>query len=226
MKQSLIHRPVVVLGELLDLLGGNWLDVLVQLVGANSLDQVLDGALDLVVLALEFLGLFSDPDLLHFDEVVQGEGLGVLGQVDEHGLGEGLQVVLNSVFHDVVDVDDQLLELGESLVDVVQVAIDVHGGPGKGHHTWSEFVLQVLKMWDQKTLGVWSDLVDDSVVLSKDKLKLVVVVLEFVFLQENDLGALWDVNTNSGKTLGLSDESKDLRVKVDVQLVVLWMSDY
>jgi len=225
-EQSLIHRPVVVLGQLLDLLSRDWLNVLVQLVGANGLDQVVDGSFDLVVLALELLGLLSDPDLLHFDEVVEGEGLGVLWQVDEHSLGEGLQVVLNSVLHDVIDVDDQLLELGKSLVDVVQVSINVHGGPGEGDHTWSEFVLQVLKMGNQKTLGVWSDLVHDSVVLSQDELQFVVVVLELVLLEKNDLGTLWDVNSNSGKTLGLSDESKDLRVKVDVQLVVLWMSDY
>jgi len=31
-EQSLIHRPVVVLGQLLDFLGRDWLDVLVQLV--------------------------------------------------------------------------------------------------------------------------------------------------------------------------------------------------
>jgi len=226
MEQSLIHGPVVVLGELLDLFGRDWLNVLVQLVRANGLDQVIDGSLDLVVLTHELLGLFFDPDLLHFDEVVEGEGLGVLWQVDKNGLGEGLQVVFNSVLHDVVDVDDQLLELGKSLMDMVQVSINVHGSPGECDHTWSEFVLQVLKMWDQKTLGVWSDLVHDSVVLSQDKLKLVVVVLELVFLEKHNLGTLWDVNTNSRQALGLSNKGKDLRVKVDVQFVVLWMSDY
>jgi hypothetical protein len=226
MEQSLIHGPVVVLGELLDLFGRDWLNVLVQLVRANGLDQVIDGSLDLVVLTHELLGLFFNPDLLHFDEVVEGKGLGVLWQVDKNGLGEGLQVVFNSVLHDVVDVDDQLLELGKSLMDVVQVSINVHGSPGEGDHTWSEFVLQVLKMWDQKTLSVWSDLVHDPVVLSQDKLKLVVVVLELVFLEKHNLGTLWDVNTNSRQALGLSNKGKDLRVKVDVQFVVLWMSDY
>lgn len=70
MEQCLIHRPVVVLGKLLDLLGGDGFYVLVQLVGADGLDQVLDGAFDLVVLGLELLRLLLDPDFLHLDKVV------------------------------------------------------------------------------------------------------------------------------------------------------------
>jgi hypothetical protein len=57
-------------------------------------------------------------------------------------------------------------------------------------------------------------------------LKLIVVHLELVFLEKDDLGALWNVNTNSRKAFSFSDKSKDLRVKVDVKFVVLWMSDY
>jgi hypothetical protein len=63
---------------------------------------------------------------LHFDELIKSEGLGILWQVDQYGLGQALQVILNTVLHDVVDVDDQLFELGKSLMDMVQVAIDVH----------------------------------------------------------------------------------------------------
>jgi hypothetical protein len=44
-------------------------------------------------------------------------------------------------------------------------------------------------------------------------------------LEEDNLGTLWDINSDSGEALGFSDESKDLRVEVDVELVVLWMSD-
>jgi hypothetical protein len=81
-------------------------------------------------------------------------------------------------------------------------------------------------VWNEKTLGVWSDLVDDSVVFSQYKLKLIVVHFELVFLEKDNLGALWDFNSNSGQALSFSDESKDFRVEVDVELVVLWMSDY
>lgn len=80
-------------------------------------------------------------------------------------------------------------------------------------------------MWHEERLGVWSNLVDDSVVFSEDKLELVVVHLELVFLQKNNLGALWDINTDSSEALGFSNKGKDLRVKVDIKLVVLWMTD-
>jgi len=80
-------------------------------------------------------------------------------------------------------------------------------------------------MWYEERLGVWSNLVDDSVVFSEDKLELVVVHLELIFLQKNNLGALWDINTDSSEALGFSNKGKDLRVKVDIKLVVLWMTD-
>jgi hypothetical protein len=52
--------------------------------------------------------------------------LSILRQVNENGLGERLKIVLNTVLHDVVDVNDQLLQLGETLVDVMEIAINVH----------------------------------------------------------------------------------------------------
>ena len=65
-------------------------------------------------------------------------------------------------------------------------------------------------MWHKKTLCVWSDLVYDSIVLSENKLKLVVVHLELIFLEKDDFGTLRNINSDSGETLGLSDEGKDL----------------
>jgi spore maturation protein CgeB len=109
---------------------------------------------------------------------------------------------------------------------MMEISINVHGGPGEGNHTWSKFVLEILKMWDKKRFSVWSDFVYDSIVFLEDELKLVVVHLKLVFLEENNFGALWDVDSNSRKTFGFSDESKDLRIEVNVKFVVLWMSNY
>ena len=81
-------------------------------------------------------------------------------------------------------------------------------------------------MWYKKRFGVWSDLVDNSIVFLKDELKLIIVHLELVFLEKDDLGALWNVNTDSRKAFGFSDKSEDFRVEVNVKFVVLWMSDY
>jgi len=197
MEKSLIHGPVVIFGELLNFLSGNWLNMLVKLIGANCLDKILDCTFDLVVLGLEFLGLLFDPLFLHLDECVKGEGLSILREVDKNGLGETLKVVLNSVLHDIVDVDNELLELGKTLMNMMEIAINIHGSPGQSDHTWSEFVLKILKMWHKKRFGVWSDLVDDTVVLSEDELELVVVHLEFIFLQKNDFGSFWNINSDS-----------------------------
>ena len=224
-EKSLIHGPIVVLGELLDLLSRDWLNMLIKLIRADGLNEILNGSLNLVVLGLELLGFLSDPLLLHLDEVIKSVGLSVLWEVDEHSLGETLQIVLNSVLHDIINVNDKLLKLGKTAVNMAQVAINVHGGPGEGHHTWSKLVLKILQVWHEERLSIWSDLVDDSVVFSEDKLKLVVVHLELVFLQKDDLGALWDINTNSSEALGFSNKGKDLRVEVDVKLVVLWVTD-
>jgi hypothetical protein len=81
-------------------------------------------------------------------------------------------------------------------------------------------------VWNKQTLCVWSDLVDDSVILSQDELKLIVVHLELVLLEKDNLCTLWDFNSNSGQALGLSDEGQDFRVEVDIELVVLWVTDY
>ena len=82
-------------------------------------------------------------------------------------------------------------------MDVLKVTIDVHGGPCESDHTWSELVLQIFKMWHKETLSVWSDLVNDPVILSQDELELIVVHLELVFLKEYDLCTFRDVNADS-----------------------------
>jgi len=48
--------------------------MLVKCVGADSLDQILDCLLNLIVLALEFLRLGIDPFGLHFDKVIESVG--------------------------------------------------------------------------------------------------------------------------------------------------------
>jgi hypothetical protein len=223
-EESLIHGPVVVLGQLLDFLSRDRLNMLIELVRADSLDEILYSSLNLEVLRLELLGLFLDPLLLHLDELIKSEGLGILGKVNQDSLGERFEVVLNTVLHDVIDVDDQLFKLGEALMNMVQVTINVHGSPSEGNHTWSKFVLKIFQMRNKKRLSVGSNLVDDPVVLSEDELKLVLVGFELILLQQDDLGGLRDVDgANSGKALGFSDESHNLRVKVDVELVVLRM---
>ena len=86
--------------------------MLIKLVRADCLNQILNCALNLLVFRLQLLGLISNPSLLHLNEIIKSEGLSILRKVYQDGLGKGLQVVLDSVFHDIIDVNDQLLELG------------------------------------------------------------------------------------------------------------------
>lgn len=108
----------------------------------------------------------------------------------------------------------------------MKVAINVHGSPGQGNHAWAELVLKILKVRHEQALGVGPDLVDNSVVLSQDEVKLTVVHLELVFLKKDNFGALRNVDTNTREALGFTNESQDLAVEVDVQLVVVGVSDY
>jgi hypothetical protein len=52
MEQSLIHGPVVIFAELLDLFSRDGLNMLVKLIRANSLDKVLNGSFNFVIFAL------------------------------------------------------------------------------------------------------------------------------------------------------------------------------
>lgn len=81
-------------------------------------------------------------------------------------------------------------------------------------------------MWHEKTLGVWSDFVDDPVVFSQDKVKFTVVHLELFFLKKNNLSRFRDVNANAREALSFTDKCEYLTVKVHIQLVVVRVSDY
>jgi hypothetical protein len=80
-------------------------------------------------------------------------------------------------------------------------------------------------MGNEERLGVGSDFVDDAVVFAEDEVQLTVVVLELFFLQKDDLGGLRNVDSNTGEALSFTDEGKDLSVKVDVESVVVGVTD-
>jgi hypothetical protein len=80
-------------------------------------------------------------------------------------------------------------------------------------------------MRHEERLGVGSDFVDNPVVLPEDESKLVVIHLELLFLKKNNLSTFRDLNTNTAKALGFTDESHDLTVKVHVQLVIVGMTN-
>ena len=80
-------------------------------------------------------------------------------------------------------------------------------------------------MRGKQRASVRSDLVDDTNALTNNVLELVVIVLELLFLEEHDLGRLRNVNPDTSKAFSFTDESKNLAVKVDVELQVLEVPD-
>jgi hypothetical protein len=108
---------------------------------------------------------------------------------------------------------------------VVEEALDVHGGPCKRADTGSQPTLQVINMWGKQRTSIRPDFVDNSYALTNNILELVVVVFELVLLQQYNLSRLRNLDANTCKTLGLSDESEDLTVEVDIQFKILVMTD-
>lgn len=80
-------------------------------------------------------------------------------------------------------------------------------------------------MGNEERLGVGSDLVDDAVVFAEDEVQLTMVVLELLFLEEDDLGRLGDVDSDTGEALSFTDQGQDLSVEVDVETVVIGVAN-
>ena len=56
-------------------------------------------------------------------------------------------------------------------------------------------------------------------------MKFRMVVLEFLFLKEDNLSTLRNVNSNTGQALSFTNESKDLRVEVNIKLVIVGVTN-
>ena len=225
MEKSLIHGPVVVLGESEDIFHWDGMHGGVELVLTDSLEKIFDSTFDFKVLASKLLGSGLNPVFLHVDELGQGEGRASSGQVNQDSLRKGLKIVLDTVLHDIVDVNDQLVQLGKTLVNMLEETFNIHRGPSKTADTRSETSLEIINVRSEKTASVRTNLVDDSNTFSDDVLELVVVVLELGFLEEHKFGRLRDLNANTSKTFGFTDQSENLSVEVDIELQVLVVSD-
>lgn len=119
----------------------------VQGVFQNSVQEVVHGMFDFDVLGDQVLGLDLDEIFLQKHELIESEWFAlILGKRDESDLGDLLKVALDSVFDDVVDVDDQLFESSQTVVHVFEVGVDVHTSPGQSDHSWSQFELQIINM--------------------------------------------------------------------------------
>lgn len=139
-QKGLIQVPEVVSFDPLGFLLKDGLYMRVQGVFEDGVQEIVHCVFDFDILGNQILGLDLDEILLQKHELVESEGFAlILGQRDESDLGNLLEVALDSVFDDVVDVDDQLFESSQTVVHVFQIGVDVHAGPGQSDHSWSQF---------------------------------------------------------------------------------------
>lgn len=108
---------------------------------------------------------------------------------------------------------------------VMKETIDIHGCPSETADTRSQSSLEVIDVGSEETTSVGSDFAHDTNALSYNVLKLVVVVLELLFLEEHNFGTFWDFDSNTRQTFCFTNESEDFTVKVHVELEVLEMAD-
>jgi hypothetical protein len=52
--------------------------MLIKLIRADGLNKILNSTFNFLILGLEFLGLLTDPNFLHFDEIIESESLSIL----------------------------------------------------------------------------------------------------------------------------------------------------
>lgn len=182
-EQSPVQEPeVVALDSLSGLAVHPLRKSLIQRILHDSLEEIVDGPLDLDILAHEKLGLGLDMLLLLLHEGVEAHSPAVLRQLDQDHLKNELEIVLDPVIYDIVDCDDQLFQLVEAELHLLEESVDVHRGPGESDHTRLKFEVEVFNVGAEDVFSDGVDHADDSLVLVFDEIQLVEVGFELFFL--------------------------------------------
>ena len=203
------HARGLLRGLIRELLRGHNFRGGVELVVDDDLHQVVHGVLDLDVLALDGAALLADVRLPHGHEVHDREAL-VRGEVHQQGARPNPEVLLHAALDDVVDIRHELLEALQPLLHVRLVGVDVHERPGQGGHAGAELELHIVEVRPRIPTRPSSARCSPRVV----------VALELLFLEQDDLRRLGDLDAHAVRVLGLANQLKQLHVEVDVQLSV------
>mmetsp|Transcript_56296 Transcript_56296/g.182834 ORF Transcript_56296/g.182834 Transcript_56296/m.182834 type:complete len:278 (-) Transcript_56296:1141-1974(-) len=161
--------------------------------------------------------------LLHLHKLVQAHKGRVIRQVHEEQLGDGFQVCVDAVLHQVVHGDYKLLELVELLPASCKEGLDVHRSPSEGHHARAHLVFEVFDMGLHHVGHDRLHHLCDTAVLPQEEAQLGVVHLELLLLQEDHPRGFGHLDVpHAAHAASLANEHEDLRVEIDMEAIVVF----
>ena len=210
--------------DLGEVLGVNLNVEALALIHRDQVKEVVDSVLYVLAVHCHPVGLVLDVGLLDGDELVQSDCV-VGGGVHQPCVADLLQADVDPGVDAVVNPPHQVLKVLDSLVAPLQVSIDVHRGPGQNIHPRLDLLLQDINVGLEQWVGYVSDQADDPGVLLDGVRQLAVVVLELLLLEQDDPGIVGDLEPEPLQVLGLLDQQEELLVKVDKEILRLWVLD-
>mmetsp|Transcript_2860 Transcript_2860/g.7980 ORF Transcript_2860/g.7980 Transcript_2860/m.7980 type:complete len:422 (+) Transcript_2860:3481-4746(+) len=205
-----------------DLALGDGRHVRVELKCDHDAQHVVHRVLDLEAFRHEEVRGGAHVPLLHVDELVQRDELLLLGQVHEEHVPHVLEVGVDAVLHQVIHRHHKLLKLVQLLPDLLEVGLDVHGGPRERDHAGPHLELEVLDVRLQEVGHDGLHELRDAPVLLEEVGQLVVVGLELLLLEQHHLGGLRHLDAaHAVHAPRLADQLQDLGVEVDVEALAV-----
>jgi hypothetical protein len=169
--------------------------------------------------------MLGDVIFLTLDKLLKRHKLNIIKKIDKKDLGDLLEVILDTILNNIVNRDDELVEFVKTLMNMLKIRVNVHGGPGKGDHTGSELELKILKMGLEEVLGDRLDLSKNLLVLIENILELIEVHLKLLFLEKDDSSSLRDLNMLSLEALGFTNKLENSDIEVNVERSGITFSD-
>ena len=224
-EQGLVDEMIVVILELDNVAVKDLFVRRFELVRRDLFDQIIDGMLDLGILLLQHRRLDANVLPLHVDKVRHGKG-GIVGQVHQQTLAHHLEILLDAILHHIVDVANELVKSAKATLNVRDEGVNVHRRPRQRDHARPELVFHVGKVRTENDRRCGDHSGGDAIILRQCPLQLTGKCLEALFLVQNNLGILWNVQAHTFQTLGLANELEDVLIEIDVQLIVVGMANH
>lgn len=109
-QESLIQIPEVISFDSFGLFRDYGVNMFLQWIGDNSLEKIIYSSFDLNILGYQEISSGFNKVFLHLNETVKSEGFTVLRKHHKGHFTDTFKVIFNSIFNDIIDVDDELLK--------------------------------------------------------------------------------------------------------------------